>query len=59
VITLKRSRRHLCDFDLGLNRLKLHLLTGIDMPNIFRIQIRLGGIFKLDLCLGDVKEIGI
>lgn len=59
VITLKRSRRHLCDLDIGLNRLKLHLLSGIDLPNIFRIQIRLGGIFKLDLCLGDVKEIGI
>ncbi|MDD4019124.1 MAG: hypothetical protein PHV28_14415 [Kiritimatiellae bacterium] len=59
VVALKKSHAHLCSVDIGLNRFKLHLLTGIDMPNIFRIQIRLGGIFKIDLCLGDVKEIGI
>lgn len=59
VKSLPRSKAHLWQAELGLNRLKLHLLTGIDLPNIFRIQIRLGGLFKIDLCLGDIKEIGI
>jgi hypothetical protein len=59
VIVLKKSYTHICLADIGLSRFKLHLLTGVAMPNIFRIQIRLGGIFKIDLCLGDVKEIGI
>jgi len=59
VMVLKKSYTHICIADIGLNRFKLHVMTGVAMPNIFRIQIRMGGIFKIDLCLGDVKEIGI
>ncbi|MDX9868555.1 MAG: hypothetical protein RBT78_11575 [Kiritimatiellia bacterium] len=59
VLKLKPSRAHLCSAELGFNRLKLHLLTGVDLPNLFRFQLRLGGLFKIDLCLGEVKEIGI
>lgn len=57
--SLPKDRKHLINVAIGLNKFKLHLFTGVNMPNILRIQIRLGGIFKIDFCLGDIKEIGI
>jgi hypothetical protein len=59
VIEPVRSRKHIIDCDIGWNHLKLHLFSGINMPNIFRMEIRLGGIWKMDFCLGDVKEVGL
>lgn len=59
VTAAARPRGRFVSCSAGLNKLKLHLLTGVNLPNIFRLQLRLGGLFKIDVCLGDVKEIGI
>ncbi len=57
VKTLPRSRAHLVSFALSFSKLRLHLFTGTGLPNLFRFQLRLGGLFKIDICLGQVKEI--
>ena len=54
---LKRTHEHLFSFALSFSKLRIHLFPGVGMPNIFRFQLRLGGIFKIDICLGTVKEI--
>ncbi len=41
---------------LRLNKLNLYLLQGV-LPNIFRIKIRLGGLFKIDISLGKLKDL--
>ena len=59
VITLKLPRTDLLAWELGLRQLRLHVLSGVNLPNIARVQLRLGSLFKLDFCLGDVRETGI
>ncbi|MBO4286878.1 MAG: hypothetical protein J5985_01790 [Kiritimatiellae bacterium] len=54
---LPRSFAHICSFALSFSKLRLHLFTGTGLPNLFRLQLRLGGLFKIDICVGQVKEI--
>ena len=37
------------------NSFVLHLLSQTGLPCIFRIRLRLGGIFRIDLCLGEAQ----
>lgn len=55
--TLPRSFSHIVSFALSFSKLRLHLFTGTGLPNLFRFQLRLGGLFKIDICVGQVKEI--
>ena len=54
---LAKSRRlnlkAFVDFSLTKKSLSLNLLPQTGLPNILRIGIRLGGMFKINFCLGE------
>lgn len=58
-IRTPRGISHLLKIELRFKHFKLHIFSGINMGNIFRMQFRLKGLFKADICIGDLKEIGL
>ena len=56
--TCKKNRlRRYIDVRLTLHTLRLWFLTGTGLPNVFRCELRFGGIFRMDFCLGTPMEI--
>ena len=56
--TRKKNRvRRYVDVRLTLHTLRLWFFTGTGLPNVFRLQFRLGGVFRVDFCIGAPMEI--
>ena len=51
-----RIRRYV-DVRLTLHTMRLWFLTGTGLSNLFRFEFRLGGLFRVDFCLGAPMEI--
>ena len=51
-----RIRRYV-DVRLTLHTMRLWFLTGTGLSNMFRFEFRLGGLFRVDFCLGAPMEI--
>ena len=51
-----RIRRYV-DVRLTLHTMRLWFLTGTGLPNVFRFEFRLGGLFRVDFCIGTPMEI--
>ena len=51
---LKKIKWYACNASFYLNKITIHLLKYM-RHNIFRLKIRLGETYTLDICLGKVK----
>ena len=50
----KKKKWYACNASFYLNKITIHLLKYM-RHNIFRLKIRLGETYTLDICLGKVK----
>lgn len=51
------QRRDFIKIRLRPNRILVHILSGVLPINIIRLKFALGGLVKIDLCLGKIKDI--
>lgn len=56
VKTVGRGLKPYADCALTAKHLKIHLFPACGLPNLLRVQIRLGGAFKIDFCVGVVRD---
>jgi len=54
-IILYQRIHKISSLKIKLNKLQLHLFQGY-LPHIFGLKFSLGGLFEIDLCLGQVKD---
>lgn len=58
-ITIRRRKfdiKPYFNMHLSSKHIKIHIFPYCRIPNIFRIQIRIASLFKIDFCLGLVRD---